>query len=176
VSAERLAQLIGSRLPALLEGIPDTYLLPAEAMPEGNWRGLPLGSRILLWASVILAVIAAGFWIGAGFLASSERREVLIWLGVMLAVPAVLTLLTGLGIRLAWFGSGPWFTRRAPGWMDGTTEASRRAIEALAESARPILAWVGRGFLVAGGVAAGIAAGLLVWSGITPKGGGDRRE
>lgn len=178
VSADRLAQLIGSRLPALLAGVPDTYLLPQEATPEGSWRGLPLGRRSLLWASVVLALIAAGFWIGAAFLAASarsERRGILAWLGVMLAVPAVLTLLIGLGVRLAWFGSGPWFTRRLPGWLDGTSEASRRTIEALAESSRPVLAWVGRGFLTAGGVAAGIAAGLIVWSCLSPKGDGQRR-
>jgi hypothetical protein len=182
MSSDRLAQLIVSRLPAVLDSLPDTYVLANEDLrlyhgsTNGSWYGF-VGTRGLLWAAVILGVIAASFWIGVAFLAGRDRREILQWLGGMLAAPAALTLLAALGVRLAWFGSGPWFTRRLPYWLgsgpgyrDGPWHlGGTRLLEVFTLLSRPFLATVGRGFLSVGAVAAGVAAGLIIWSLSAPR-------
>ena len=142
MSVERASQLIFAALPAALGRVPDRYPLAAEAEFAG-------------WAAVILALIAAAFWIGAAFLGGRNRAEVTAFLGWSLLPPALLTLVAGLAVRFA--SLGRWLLPRHGPW------ASRELAFALADVARAPLQVVSRGFLITGAVALGLSLGLIAW-------------
>jgi hypothetical protein len=167
-SAASAAQLISAALPGALNRLPDRYPLTPEPLqlflePETRfWTGFLVAAR-LVWAGLILAVIAGAFWLGAAFLGGSDRREVIAFLGWSLFVPALLVLLTGLGIRFLIPGRSllhlPWI------WAGGLgPQATGELAAALGDTLSTVLHTVARGFLVSGAVSIGLALGLIAWS------------
>ncbi len=162
-STEAAAARIRASLPALAARFPDRYPLDREAdfgvwrSPEGWWFYGP-GPRLMrwiAWAGVLIALLGGAALLGAAFLAGRTRREILQWLGWPLLAPGGLMLLIGLSIRLATTGLGWW--------------AGASASAAWAELARAAMGPVSAGFLAAGGVTLGIAAGLVAWALSTPE-------
>lgn len=167
MSIDRAASLITAALPETLAGLPDRYPLSPElaeffGQPEVRfWIGF-LGTARLTLAGLILAAIAAAFWLGAAFLGGRNRREILVFLGWSLFVPALLVLLTGLLIRFAipgrWLPYAPLF------WWGIASQATRELAVALAEAMRTVLHTIARGFLISGAISIGAALGLVAWS------------
>ncbi len=166
MSVQRASQLASTALPAALRRVPDRY--PFREAAVAAWIG-PLGAVRLLWAAVLLGLIAAGLWIAAAFLGSrrGERREsrradrnraevaeVTAFLGWSLLPPALLILACGLAVRFAFAGI------RFLGWYSW---ASPDAAFALAEALRAPLAAISRGFLIPGAVSLGLSLGLIAW-------------
>ena len=168
MEADAAARLIASALPGALDRLPDRYPLtshPLQLFPEPEarfWAGFLVTAR-LVWAGLILAAVAAAFWIGAAFLGGRDSREVLAFLGWSLFVPALLVLLTGLAIRFVLPGRSLlhlplfWTWTLAP-------QASGELAAALAETLGTALHTVARGFLVSGAVSIGLALGLIAWT------------
>jgi hypothetical protein len=152
MSVQRASQLTLAALPAALQRVPDRYPFP-DAEEIAAWIG-PLGAVRLVWAGVILALIAAAFWIAAGFLYGRDRAEVTAFLGWSLLPPALLTLACGLAVRFAFVSF------RFLGWRSW---ASPDAAFALGDALRAPLQTVSRGFLVTGAVALGLSLGLIAW-------------
>jgi hypothetical protein len=171
MTVEQTAEVLYQRLPQFLATLPDLYPLEPEAVPlvygpeEEFWFGL-VGTGRLLWFSVILAVVAAGFWVGAAFVGGSNPRQIVLWLGWPLLPPALLALITGLTIRAA----SLW--RWIPGEMrtafGGEHWYSRELSEAFLSVFRTTVNTMSRGFLITGGITIGIAVGLIVWGSSLP--------
>ena len=159
MSVERSAQLVYTALPAALQLLPDRYSLPAEAL-AAVWIRL-LGYVRLGWAAVILALLAAVFWIGAAFLGGRNRAEVTAFLGWSLLPPALLTLAAGLGVRFA--SLGRWLLPLRFWRPSEEPWASPELALALADTLRAPLQTVSRGFLITGAVALGLSLGLIAW-------------
>ncbi|MBN1835686.1 MAG: hypothetical protein JW820_07540 [Spirochaetales bacterium] len=170
-SVESAAETIYRRLPELLAEVPDLYPLAAEQIPSGLgpegelWFGLA-GSVRLVWISIILAVVAGGFWVGTAFVGGSSRREVVQWLGWPLVPPAILMLVSGLSIRAVRLWR--WLPRELQRALGGEHWRNLALSEALAAVLDRALDVVSRGFLISGGLTIGIAAGLIVWSSFIP--------
>ncbi len=150
MSVQRASQLAQAALPAALQRVPDRYPFLAEAHLAA-WAG-PLGAVRPVWAAVILALVAAAFWIGAAFLGGRNRAEVTAFLGWSLLPPALLTLACGLAIRFAFLGRWllPWsWSVSGELWLEGSLRAALQTIS--------------HGFLIAGGVSLGLCLGLLAW-------------
>ena len=171
-SVEAAAARIRASLPALAARFPDRHPLDREAAvgwPEGEGWWLPApGPRLarwIAWAGVALALLAVAALAGAAFLGGRGRREILQWLGWPLAAPAALMLLIGLFLRLGSAGLGGW----PHGWYGwrGWPEWSVAAV--WVEVGRAALSTVSVGFLAAGGVTLGLAAGLVAWGLSTPR-------
>jgi hypothetical protein len=166
MSTDRAARLVSAALPEALARLPDRYPLSPELVeflvqPEVRfWTGF-VGTARLTWAALILAVIAAGFWIGAAFLGGRDNKEVLAFLGWSLFGPALLVLLTGLQIRFAI--PGRWLLP-APLPRLGGPFVTRELAVALAEAMRSVLHTMSRGFLISGAISIGAALGLAAWS------------
>lgn len=147
MSTERAFERILAAMPTALDRLPDSYPFAPETvnlftdLSAYSWAG-SLGTARLVLAASILGLVAAGFWVGAAFLGGRDRREVMAFLGWSLLVPAALTLASGLAVRFVFLGR--WFM-----------------IPALADVARTVLNSLSRGFLVAGGIAAGLALALI---------------
>jgi hypothetical protein len=167
LSEQQAAQLITAALPDFLDGLPDSYPEPAETVffdysPENEfWTGF-IGTNRLIWASVLLALVAASFWVGAAFVGGENRRKIVQWLGWPLFVPAVLTLIAGISIRIA--AGWPWVDYGLVNWL--ATDAWYRAEVAgvLSTVVRTAIKAVARGFLITGGISIGISLGLIIWS------------
>jgi hypothetical protein len=164
VSVEKAAAVILAGLPAFIASIPDTARLSDEPtfLYSRTWApGFPaLGA--LIFADLVLLVLAAGFLVGAAFVGGATRFERLQWLGWPLLVPAVGVFLIGLLVSLG----------VVSGWMHwGLTQAHLETqgfttsfVDAVARAAARALARVGTGFIATGAIAGGAALGLLAWS------------
>jgi hypothetical protein len=161
------ADLISAALPEFLDSLPDSYPEPAETVhfDYGSdydfWSGF-IGTNRLIWASVLLALIAASFWVGTAFVGGENRRKFVQWLGWPLFVPAVLTLICGISVRIA--AGWPWIDTGLGAWL--TTDAWYRAEVAgvLGTVIRTAIKAVARGFLITGAVSLGLSVGLIIWS------------
>jgi len=173
-SVEAAAEMLHSRLPEFLAGLPDLYPLEPEEVPlyygpeEEFWFGF-FGTGRLIWFSVILAIIAGGFWVGAAFVGGSNRREVVQWLGWPLVAPALLMLLSGLSMRAA--NLWRWMPREMQRVVGGEPWYTREVSEAFVSVFLKAVNAVSRGFLISGGVTIGIAVGLIVWASSIPPDG-----
>ena len=174
-TVEAAAARIRASLPSLAARFPDRWPLDREAAvgwPErgGWWFAAPdrRPGRWLVAAGVALALLAGAGLAGAAFLAGRNRREILQWLGWPLAAPAALVLLIGLGLRLGAAGAG-WWAGGWPGW-GSWPDWSLAAV--WIEVGRAALSTVSTGFLAAGGITLGLAAGLVAWGLSTPPEGG----
>jgi len=167
LSEEQTAQLITAALPDFLDSLPDTYPEPAETVvfdysPENEfWTGF-IGTNRLIWASVLLALIAASFWVGAAFVGGENRRRIVQWLGWPLFVPAVLTLVCGISIRIA--AGWPWVDYGLGNWLATDVWYRAEVAGVIGTVVRTAIKAVARGFLVTGGVSIGISLGLIIWS------------
>jgi hypothetical protein len=167
LSEEEAGKIIAKALPEFLENLPDRYPEPPEIVyfdyaPENTfWAGF-IGTNRLLWASILLALVAASFWVGAAFIGGENRRQIVQWLGWPLFVPAVLTLICGIGIRLA--AGWPWIDTGLSGWMMSDVWYSAEITGVISTVVRTAIKAVARGFLITGGVTLGIALSLIVWS------------
>jgi hypothetical protein len=168
LSEEQTAQLIIAALPDFLDSLPDSYPEPAQTVyldygPENDFWMSFIGTNRLVWASVLLALIAASFWVGAAFVGGTNRRQIVQWLGWPLFVPAVLTLICGISVRIAAAG-WPWIDSGLGTWL--ATDAWYRAevVGVLSTVIRTAIKAVAKGFLITGAVAAGISVGLIIWS------------
>jgi hypothetical protein len=167
LSEEQTAQLITAALPDFLDSLPDTYPEPPETVffdygPANEfWTGF-IGTNRLIWASVLLALIAASFWVGAAFVGGKNRRQIVQWLGWPLFVPAVLTLIGGIAIRIA--AGWPWVDYGLGNWL--ATDAWYRAEVAgvISTVVRTAIKAVARGFLITGGISIGLSLSLIIWS------------
>jgi len=159
MSVQRASELVNAALPAALKRVPDRYPLPAEA-DFAVWVGPP-GAARLIWAAVVLALIAAAFWIGAAFLGGRNRAEVAAFLGWSLLPPALLTLACGLAVRFAF--AGRWLLS-FPAWSPaGEPLLSFLQDPLTAGALLPAFGYVSRGFLITGAVALGLSLGLIAW-------------
>jgi hypothetical protein len=171
VSVEEATGMIVSALPAFLDEIPDQINLARERVfltgVARGWTTMMFGQDALNFAVLVLVFITGGLWLAAAFIGGEDSRERLLWLGWSLLAPAVLVFALGLLV-------GTEFTT---GWVRfGLNEARLEGFEysdsfrlALQEVARTALDTVANGFLMAGGVAGGIAIGLIAWGYTTPK-------
>jgi hypothetical protein len=159
MSVQRSSQLVYAALPAALERLPDTY--SSQGLQELiGWTG-PLSCSSLLWAAVLLTLVAAAFWIGAAFLGGRGRAQVTAFLGWSLLPPALLTLACGLAVRFAFFGR--WLLLVPFGCPVWEAWGSRRLPADLLDALRAPLQAVSRGFLITGAVALGLSLGLIAW-------------
>ncbi len=164
--------IIQAGIPTFLTSIPDTIRLSDD--PSVHMEDLGGGFRLhifgcLLAAGLILLLFGAGFLTAAAFVGGTATRERIQWYGWPLLVPAAGTLLVGLlviaGIAGSWVQWGLVNAR-----LD-TFGFSPSFVAAVAEATRHVATRVGIGFLATGGIAAGIALGLLAWSWALPRGG-----
>jgi hypothetical protein len=172
VSVEQAAATIQSALPTFMSSIPDTVRLsddPTFRIGMNPWGGGPrfhfFGA--VLAGSIILLLIAGGFWTAAAFIGGETRFERLQWFGWSFLAPAAGVLLMGLLVVLISFS--PWVQW---GFQSARLEIhgfSPSFVSALIGAARHIASRVGIGFLATGGIAAGIALGLLAWSWSIPR-------
>ena len=167
LSEERAAEVIVEALPAFLDSLPDAYPQPPETIhfyytPEDEfWTGL-VGTNRLIWVNILLALVAASFWVGTAFVGGENRRRIVQWLGWPLFVPAVLILIGGIAIRIA--AGWPWIDYGLSSWVATDVWYSAEIAEVFATIARSAIKAIARGFLVTGGISIGISMGLIVWS------------
>ena len=167
LSEQQAAKLITAALPGFLDSLPDSYPAPAEIVyfdygPDNEfWTGFIATNR-LVWASVLLALIAASFWVGAAFVGGENRRQIVQWLGWPLFVPAVLTLICGISIRIA--AGWPWIDSGLGNWLATDVWYRAEVAGVLSTVVRTAIKAVARGFLITGGVSIGISVGLIIWS------------
>ncbi|MBN1836681.1 MAG: hypothetical protein JW820_12575 [Spirochaetales bacterium] len=171
LSVEAAAERLHTRLPEFLASVPDLYPLEPEQIPlyygpEEAFRFGLVGTGPLVWFSIILAIVAGGFWIGAAFVGGSNRREVVQWLGWPLVAPAILMLISGLSIRAV--NLWRWLPRELQGFLGAEHWYTREVSEVLLTVVLKALNTVSRGFLISGGVTIGIAVGLIVWASSIP--------
>ena len=158
-SVEQAARQIEAALPAVIEQMPDR--LPFGGTVELPWRGFSASSMLVATAVGLLA-LSCGAWFAAAFAGGADRRTRLLWLSSSLAAPAAVVLLIGLvalsSFTWGWMRSGLAEARLdlqgfGAGFVDAVTDAARYAVRRVA-----------LGFLASGGVAAGLAVGLLAWA------------
>ncbi|HKZ85901.1 MAG TPA: hypothetical protein VJ793_19875 [Anaerolineae bacterium] len=171
VSVEEATGVIVNALPAYLDEVPDQIDLARDRVfltgVARGWNTVALGQGALNFAVLILVLITGGLWLAAAFIGGEDRRERLLWLGWSLLVPAVLVFALGLLVG-ADFSAG-WVRFGLSQARFGDFEASDSFRLALQDVARAALDTVANGFLMAGGVAGGIAIGLIAWGYTTPK-------
>ena len=167
LSEEEAAKLISAGLPDFLDSLPDSYPEPAETVyfdygPDNDfWIGF-IGTNRLIWFSILIALIAASFWIGAAFVGGENRRQIVQWLGWPLFIPAVLTLICGISIRIA--AGWPWIDSGLGSWLTGDAWYHAEVAGVLSTVIRTAIKAVARGFLITGAVSLGISMGLIIWS------------
>jgi hypothetical protein len=167
LSEDQAARLITEAIQDFLDTVPDIYPDPAETVyfdynPKDEfWLGF-LETNRLLWASILLALVAASFWVGAAFVGGGNRRQIVQWLGWPLFVPAVLTLIAGISIRIA--AGWPWVDYGLDSWFAADVWYQAEVAGIISTVVRTAIKAVARGFLVAGGVSIGISLGLIIWS------------
>jgi hypothetical protein len=167
LSEEQVAEVIVKALPAFLDSLPDTYPQPPETIyfyytPEDEfWTGF-VGTNRLIWINILMALVAASFWVGASFVGGENRRQIVQWLGWPLFVPAVLILIGGIAIRIA--AGWPWIDYRMSSWVVSDVWYSAEIAEVFTTIARSAVKAIARGFLVTGGISIGISVGLIAWS------------
>jgi hypothetical protein len=163
-TVDQTARFIEGSLPTVLARVPDRVRL-GDTVPL-PWRGFS-AFGMLIGAAVFLLFLAAGAWVGSAFTFSSVPRERLLWMGGSLLAPALCVLAIGVGaavspLTLPWVRFGIASIDFNPvGLGQGFADA---VLDAAAFAARR----VATGFLAAGGIAAGIGIGLLVWGGVSP--------
>jgi ABC-type maltose transport system permease subunit len=167
LSEEQTAQLITAALPGFLDNLPDTYPEPPEKVffdygPETEFWTSFIGTNRLIWASVLLALVAASFWVGAAFVGGENRRQIVQWLGWPLFVPAVLTLICGISIRIA--AGWPWIDYGLGNWMATDVWYRAEVAGVVSTVVRTAIKAVARGFLITGGISIGISLSLIIWS------------
>lgn len=167
LSEERAAELIVKALPAFLDSLPDTYPQPPQTIhfyytPEDAFLTGFLGTNRLIWVNILLALVAASFWVSAAFVGGENRRRIVQWLGWPLFVPAVLILIGGIAIRIA--AGWPWIDYGLSSWVLSDVWYSAEIAEVFTAIARSAIKAIARGFLVTGGISIGISMGLIVWS------------
>jgi hypothetical protein len=172
ISVDRAASVIQAGLPELAKSIPDTYRIGDSGSFhfEGwRWERFPRFSVVgmLVFADVVLLLIAGGFWVAAGFIGGANTFERLQWLGWSLLAPALGVLAIGLLINMSVFWD----------WIRWGIETARLATQgfgegfsaALLAAIRQAMMRVGTGFIATGAIAGGVAAGLLAGSWAMPK-------
>jgi len=172
VSVDRAAAIIVAGLPSFVSAIPDTVRLSDDPWLRTGTNPGAGGPRFHLFgaflaASIILLVIAGGFWTAAAFVGGETRFERLQWFGWSLLAPAAGVLLMGLLVTLVSFT--PWMR-----WGIESAELqplgfNASFISALIDAARHVVTRVCVGFLATGGIGAGISLGLLAWSWSIPR-------
>jgi len=177
ISVDQAASIIQAGIPTFLNSIPDTLRLSDD--PSVHFEDLQGGFRLhifgwLLAAGIILLVLGAGFLTAAAFVGGETTRERIQWYGWPLLVPAAGTLLLGL-LVIAGI-SAPWVQWSLANARLETSGFSPSFVAAIADAARHVATRVGIGFLATGGIAAGIALGLLAWSWALPRGGNGSAE
>jgi hypothetical protein len=172
VSVQQAAAIIQAGLPTLVRSIPDTMRLsdePTIRVGTNPWGGGPQFHLFgaLLAGSIILLLVAAGFLTAAAFIGGESRFERLQWLGWSLLAPAAGALLTGLvAVLVSYSPWVPWGIRGVQMEIHGFSVSS---VSALVDAAERISSRAGIGLLATGGIAAGIALGLLAWSWSIPR-------
>jgi hypothetical protein len=163
-TVDQAARFIEGSLPTVLARVPDRVRL-GDTVPL-PWRGFS-AFGMMIGAAVVLLFLATGAWVGSAFTFSSTLRERVLWMGGSLLAPALCVLAIGVGaavapLTLPWIRFGISTIDFAPigvgqGFADAVLGAATFAARRVAT-----------GFLAAGGIAAGLGIGLLVWGGITP--------
>jgi len=167
VSIERAAAIIQEGLPGFVKTIPDRIRLSDNAFWRDTAFAGQWGPRIsvlgaLIFADVVLLLLAGGLWVAAAFIGGANRFERLQWLGWSLLAPAAGVFLIGMFTILPFvFPWVQWGIQSARLELDGF---SATFVAALIDLVQHALARVGGGFLAAGAVAGGAAIGLLAWS------------
>jgi hypothetical protein len=170
ISVDRASALIQEGIPAFVGSIPDTVRFSDDHSARGSRVGTDawgLGPRFhllgtYLAACIVLLVIAGGFLAAAAFVGGETRFERLQWSGWSLLAPAAGILLVGLVVILVFIS--PWVQWSIETARLQTHGFSASFISAIIAAARSVVSRIGIGFLATGGVAAGIALGLLAWS------------
>jgi hypothetical protein len=169
---EQAAAIIQAGLPTFVSSIPDTMRLsdePTVRIGMNPWGGGPRFHLFgaLLAGSIILLLIAGGFWTAAAFVGGENRFERLQWFGWSLLAPAAGVLLMGLVVVLSSFA--PWVQWGIHDVQLEIQGFSASFVSALIGAAQHIASRAGIGFLATGGIAAGTSLGLLAWSWSIPR-------
>lgn len=152
-------------LPEFRESLPDELQLNDPDVPFQSDTSV---RDALISALGIMLVVSLVFWAATGFVGGVGRRAVLMWLGIMLIIPAALVMFTGVGVN------------------NGLTEDVVQNLEAediringdpVSEQFRDSLVLtfldaaerIANGFLIVGGVAIGTGILLLVVAFASPR-------
>lgn len=176
ISVDRAAALIEAGLPAFANAIPMRIRLTdafgwGEVVRGQEWEGSVL--RGLIIADVVILFIACAFLVAAAFLAASNARQRLQWMGWSLLAPAALVFLIGLGITIAAFAAAARSGLASADTGAGALRFSSAFMTAIYDAARFAMRRVGIGFLATGAVAAGVSLALLGVSWSMPQ---ERRQ
>jgi hypothetical protein len=167
LTRQELATRILAGLPAFVDSLPDHYTVYRETVrfertpAERFWIGF-VGTYRLVWANIVLALLAGAFWIGAAFVAGTSRHDIVQWLGWSLFAPAALTLILGIGVRVA--AGFPWLEESLRPLFGPDLWYHQEVVETVRALAQGALRTVAKGFLTAGGASLGASVGLVIWA------------
>lgn len=167
-SVTATADQIAAALPALIESLPDSIALDADAGAQIGWfrynRFLTGGIRPAVDVGIVaLTVMALLAWVTGAYLGGADTRSRLKWASSSLFAPASLILFAGLTLTFA-----PTVT--AIGGSITTAPYSSAYRDALIRVLVQVFEQLGTSFVIVGGFACLVAFGLLIWSLIMPAG------
>lgn len=160
-----MAAQITQAIPGFLEVTPNQLDLINDIRAE-NWQGATTLKQVVNAGLIVLLVMAVGLWLVVGFAGGTNVREVLLWLGGSLFIPASLVLLLGLALGA---GAVSGVVR------DSVTNATYSGISgtqefrtALADISVNTVGRVANGFITTGAIASVFAAAVFVLGLLTP--------
>ncbi len=160
-------------VPNVMKQIPDQLSLGEswqnwlDQQPWGHFApGMALPAGVVL-SVLFLVFVAVCFWYITALIASRNWHARLQWLGWMMVFPSALVFLIGILSQ----GTTPiyWMNyalQRVGSQVYTNTPGVQAVVEALSIS---VLSRVSTSFLMAGGICAGLAVGLILWGLATPN-------
>ncbi|GAB4528200.1 MAG: hypothetical protein OHK0046_46780 [Anaerolineae bacterium] len=173
-SVEDAEQLVLEDLPAFREGIPNPLVVSENVTADVQNNNTSIRS-VIIGVVIALTVTAGILWLMTGFVAGNTRRRIMMWLGVMLLLPALLVLGTGVSVAN---GAADATVRgiQTDEILINNEPVSDEFRDVLAETAVSALERVANGFYLVGGIATATGIMLLVVAFSQPAGSSGERK